>query len=583
VIQWVPWDNAGFAYADVLMDPRTGQSQHGQAYITSVFAFSGKARARALLRAMRELAEPKKDDKKGQASGARLGVPFLASAPGCQIDPGAFAAQYARGLEEVLAADELTDEAVLRASQDYVRNVVAHEVGHVLGLRHNFAGSLAATVDHKNLDAWFKDYIAGQPLDAYTNQVTTSSIMEYTVFKAAIFAGWKMRATTNALPHDLAAIRWGYLDQSEPRDSRLLFATDQDVGRYGDVERFDYGTEPVVAAYAETANFIERLPNNVIELFIAARAPRNPRDRVPLETVNLNPRSYASGLATQFGHKLQWFRADARSLKVENTFDFIGELNRRERHQAHWKSLNDQLDRLGGVDRAVFSAVPLDLKLELKKEPVGVPIVSRLSATNLTARLEKLLETPAYTNFVGLDDQHYTFTKEEKELIVKRGKRLFEELENAVLLEFCQRLENAPRDLSLEANEFIAEDDAVSRLEQRIIELAKLVVNTRDDTKRIKGKVDKALVEVVDFKYDQELRLAAAKVLNEKTGSFKSWATEAKGELHNQLKGDVESALNIANFKAFQPSMLSRPLREWYQRQQDLLNLLPPPPNPTPH
>jgi predicted Zn-dependent protease len=32
----------------------------------------------------------------------------------------------------------------LRASQDYVREVVAHEVGHVLGLRHNFAGSVSA-------------------------------------------------------------------------------------------------------------------------------------------------------------------------------------------------------------------------------------------------------------------------------------------------------------------------------------------------------------------------------------------------------------------------------------------------------
>ena len=28
IIQWVPWDNAGFAYADVLMDPITGQSLH---------------------------------------------------------------------------------------------------------------------------------------------------------------------------------------------------------------------------------------------------------------------------------------------------------------------------------------------------------------------------------------------------------------------------------------------------------------------------------------------------------------------------------------------------------------------------
>ena len=50
IIQWVPWDNAGFAYADDLMDPLSGQSEHGQAYITSVFAFMGRAGARVLLR-----------------------------------------------------------------------------------------------------------------------------------------------------------------------------------------------------------------------------------------------------------------------------------------------------------------------------------------------------------------------------------------------------------------------------------------------------------------------------------------------------------------------------------------------------
>ncbi|HAV64245.1 MAG TPA: hypothetical protein DCY13_17995, partial [Verrucomicrobiales bacterium] len=51
---------------------------------------------------------------------------------------------------------------------------------------------------------------------------------------------------------------------------------------------------------------------------------------------------------------------------------------------------------------------------------------------------------------------------------------------------------------------------------------------------------------------------------------------EAKGSLNKALKDDVEAALNIANFKSFKDSMLSRPLREWYLRQQELLKLLPP-------
>ena len=159
LVQWVPWDKAGFAYADVLADPLNGESKHGQAYMTSAFSFLGKARARALLRAMEEVAEVKKDDKKGAA---QLGVPFLASAACCEIDPREFAAQMAHGLQELLASDDLTDEAVLRVAQDYVREVVAHEVGHIMGLRHNFAGSLGATLSAKELNDWFKAYLHRQ-------------------------------------------------------------------------------------------------------------------------------------------------------------------------------------------------------------------------------------------------------------------------------------------------------------------------------------------------------------------------------------------------------------------------------------
>jgi hypothetical protein len=85
-------------------------------------------------------------------------------------------------------------------------------------------------------------------------------------------------------------------------------------------------------------------------------------------------------------------------------------------------------------------------------------------------------------------------------------------------------------------------------------------------------------VEVVEYKYDQETRLAAAKALDDKTGSFKGWAEDAKSDLNTQLKNDVESALNLSHFKDFKVSLLSRSMREWYQKQQEVLGLLPPAP-----
>ena len=251
IIQWVPWDNAGFAYADrPAGSPQRRVRCTAKPTLPACSPSMGRASARVLLRTLEEMAEQKKDDKKGPAA-LRVKVPFLSSAPGCEVDPQEFARQMAHGLQEVLTNDALTDEAVLRISQDYVREVVAHEVGHVLGLRHNFAGSLDSTLSRKELDDWFKAYVTGKPADAYTNKLTASSVMDYNILQSAVFIGWRMRTLKEALPHDRAAIAWGYFDSSEARDKKMLFATDEDVGRYGDVRTFDYGPDPVVSAYAE--------------------------------------------------------------------------------------------------------------------------------------------------------------------------------------------------------------------------------------------------------------------------------------------------------------------------------------------
>jgi hypothetical protein len=136
-------------------------------------------------------------------------------------------------------------------------------------------------------------------------------------------------------------------------------------------------------------------------------------------------------------------------------------------------------------------------------------------------------------------------------------------------------LTTATRNLDFEANGYEADDDALAKLDQRIIDLAKVVVTAQDETNRIDGKVDKMTVSVPKFKYDQATRLDAAKMLGPNNGSFKTWADEAKSDLNAALKKEVDTALGLDHFKDFKPSLLSRPLQEWYQEQQEILALLP--------
>jgi hypothetical protein len=430
---------------------------------------------------------------------------------------------------------------------------------------------LAATLTHKELDDWFRQYVIDGSTNTFADRITTSSVMEYDVFKSRVFIGHEIHSSTNALPYDHAAIQWGYFDSQEPVEKKLLFG----YGGFEDVRTFDYGPDPIASAYASLADQISGLPNTVIEAFIRAKAPRDARDGVPLKEVNFSVEGYAMMLTANLNRMLAWFNAATRSIKVENAFDFIGDLNHDEVVQAHFKALNDQIEKIGGVDRLAFSFLPVDLKLEFKGEPKDTAIVEKIDAKKLGDRLAKLLEAPAYTNFSGLDEKIYTFTKEEKELIARRGKKLFADLEKAVVKQACLALERAKRDISSEANKAIGEDDVVAQLEKRIIDYAKLVITTKDDTERRKGKVDKSLVEVIGFKYDLETRLAAARMLNDNIGSFKGWSVDAKSDLNKQLKDEVDAALNIQNFKDFQESMLSRPLREWYLDQQAVLALLP--------
>ena len=577
IVQWVPWDNAGFAYADILVDPITGESQRGQAYMTSTFAISGKSRAREILRRMRaieEKAEKDRENDDGEETDPETFHPWSHSTV-CQVSRQAFAKQYADGLEKVLSEPDVSDEMVLQMSQDYIRGVVAHEVGHVLGLRHNFAGSLDSTVSHERLDQWLKAYLKKEDLSAYENDYTSNSMMEYQVFPAMALTGSKMRTTETVLPHDRGAIQWGYYDDREIAEKKTLFASDDDTFRWDDVNVFDYGKDPVVTAYANISDTVRRLPGTLIETFIRAKAPKDKRDLVPLKQVNLRPSGIARTISFDLRDLLRWFNSSSRSISIETQFDFVGELNEKAVKLAHWKRLNEQIESLGGIDQAIFSFLPEIGKLDPKKQPKGVLVAPPIKTEDLNKRLATLLESPAYQRFIGLDEQEYEFTEAERELIKQRGDLFFKKLNDAVVLEVCKAFATAKRDLGLEANEVLAEKDIITQMEKRIIEFAGKIITAKDDETVIKGTIEKLRTEVTDYRYSLETRKAAASMLSDRIGSYKSWSKEGKSGINKKLKADVESALNIKLYKSFKDSMLSRSLRKWYQDQQDLLKLLP--------
>ena len=203
----------------------------------------------------------------------------------------------------------------------------------------------------------------------------------------------------------------------------------------------------------------------------------------------------------------------------------------------------------------------------------------KFDATKMTEKVAKLLETDAYKSFVGADGETYQFTDDEKKLIKERAKELFDEVEEQLLTRTFGVWGALPRDLGAKVSGRVSDDDIVAKMEKQIMAAAKQVIMARDESPetgtRIRGKVDKSLVEVIDFKYEFATRLAAARALADRAGSYPAWSKEARAAIAKELKTLVDSSLNINNFKEFTDAKLSRPLRDWYLEQQRLLRELP--------
>ncbi|MCA9266527.1 MAG: zinc-dependent metalloprotease, partial [Planctomycetales bacterium] len=125
--------------------------------------------------------------------------------------------------------------------------LVAHEVGHTLGLRHNFVASSLYTLDEINATE-----MEGRPL--------AGSVMDYLPINMTCKddKGFKHHTMTGVGPYDMWAIEYGYtidgdLDKILARvaEPALQYGTDQDtMGPDPRARRYDFSKDPL--AYAKS-------------------------------------------------------------------------------------------------------------------------------------------------------------------------------------------------------------------------------------------------------------------------------------------------------------------------------------------
>ncbi len=165
------------------------------------------------------------------------------------------------GLEQTFADGLLRARGDSKAAQDlakaYVKDVIMHEVGHTLGLRHNFKGSTIHSAEQLQDPEFTKEH------------GLSSSVMDYHPFNLAGEGekqGELVMSTLGA--YDYLAVKYAYMPLDEAKeaqvlneiakqttvDPKLAFETDEAADDMDPtVSRFDLGNNPLEFAQKEIA------------------------------------------------------------------------------------------------------------------------------------------------------------------------------------------------------------------------------------------------------------------------------------------------------------------------------------------
>ena len=353
-----------------------------------------------------------------------------------------------------------------KITEDSLRQTVAHEVGHVLGLRHNFAASTQTDLNNHNYDEVLQNYIKTGTLPQ--DFVLSSSVMDYYPNLVDALHGAHIRKKGNPLIYDREAILHLYYSESNP----LLFTSpfcsedhmDHETGRsyYQDCNEHDTFSNPTAWYHRVIHNAMEYFPSNVVigyrYLINALNSSSKEYHADTLEFIRkypLSPKRDATSLSYLFDNLAHSISREAQFVQVKHKYFDITGLNQDVYTQETQEFINKNIAEFVDVSKLLLDHLsPPETKTgDLAK----LKITSSMEQTFETL-LEKVATAPALPFSPDVPEGEDTeensdkaIVEEQLELIEQQVKSYLQIFEKEFLLRSAQ---------FLKLNQFAVEDES---------------------------------------------------------------------------------------------------------------------------
>lgn len=372
ILQWLDWDSAGFAYADMTGDPLTGEILQAHVYMTSTFAVSSLKSARQVYR--RYLAQQRRDPKEKHFE-VLLGLKGFEEASTC-LRP--FHPSLAKDMAQMIqlvsekGLDENEDQPeiekiFLRLANDYITEVVAHEIGHTLGLRHNFAASMMSSLNEETYPHISRAYFFTGDLP---QSVTPGgSVMDYVPLLSGAMIGAHIRHDRDILPYDQEAMKYAYTDAKIEDIKAYPFCSDEDrsKGILLDCQIWDMTAKPFVEAKSNVRNALE-LRGEILALSLADSEEPQTLSLESIKKARLTPEQDAQKIMSeQYQLLTKMSSSEAQFVTVRSAYPHQLSLRDQIDYQTETKKYQRQeIEKWGGLGPFLLSALSFQEKGSLR-------------------------------------------------------------------------------------------------------------------------------------------------------------------------------------------------------------------------